>query len=299
MRRVAFAICGTFLLGAASGSGQVPTTSAGTPAANQTATSSPAVDSFAEQIAKQIEKKHLKSVLVIGATGPKSYELTQDGQDLGDEISASLTKQANGFQVVDRVTLRDFVKKNGLSEVMVVSDNLADWIARKAGVAGFVVIQFGPVSNGKVRIGAELYKTNADDGDSLITVKTELELSADEKRVGFRPLDSDWNKPTIPEAESKKLPPDRSPHCASCAPPAFSQLARGQGRNIDETVSLYVTVLSDGAIGDLAIVKPAPFGMNTIAVETILQKWHFKPALDSSGKAIPFRVNIELRYQAN
>ena len=89
-----------------------------TPTANQMTMPSPELDVFAAQITQLIEKKHLKSVIVIGAMGPVAGELTQDGQEIGDEISAALTKKANGFQVVDRAALRDFLKQNGVSEAM-------------------------------------------------------------------------------------------------------------------------------------------------------------------------------------
>src|ERR1017187_8781194 len=65
-------------------------------------------------------------------------------------------RQASGFQVVDRATLREFVKKNGVSESMMVSDALANWITRKAGVAGYLVIQIGEVSKGRAKIAANL-----------------------------------------------------------------------------------------------------------------------------------------------
>jgi hypothetical protein len=131
-------------------------TSNGIPALSQTAASSPELDSLVAQIAQQIVKKHLKSVAVIGAVGPKANEPTEDGKELGDEISSSLTTRASGFQVVDRATLREFVKKNGVSESMMVSDALANWITRKAGVAGYLVIQIGEVSKGRAKIAANL-----------------------------------------------------------------------------------------------------------------------------------------------
>ena len=267
-------------------------------ASSQTAASVPELDALAAQIAQQIEKKHLKSVLVIGAAGSDASKLTQDGKDIGDEISAALTKRANGFQVTDRGTLRDFLKKNGVSEAMVVSDALANWIARNSRVAGYVVIQIGDFSNGKVNITANLYRADSGDVTSLGTTKTELELSDDQKRVGFRLLDSDWNKPTISSEDAKKLPPDRSPKCLSCPRPNFPESIRQNlGRNSDETVGMYVTVFPDGTAGDVAVVKPGPFGISEIVVRTILQKWHFKAAVDANGKPVAFRTDVEVLYR--
>jgi TonB family protein len=83
-----------------------------------TAANSAALDAFVAQISQQITSKHLKIVVVIGAVGGDAADLTRDGWELGDEISTALTKQSNGFQVIDRAALRDFVKKNGVSGAM-------------------------------------------------------------------------------------------------------------------------------------------------------------------------------------
>ncbi len=301
MRQVVYSICGLLLLCAVGDARQADGTAAAAPTVvtSQAATSSPEIDSFAAQIAQQIEKKHLKAVLVIGAAGEDPAKLTQDGQEIGDEISAALTKNANGFQVVDRATLRDFLRKNGVSETMTVSDVLANWIARFAKVAGYVVIQIGAFSNGKVKIAANLYRTELGDVTLLGTTKTELALSDEQKRVGFRPLDPDWNKPTMSIEAAKKLPDERSPKCASCLPPQFSDYIRhAVGRSAEEGVGMYVTVFPDGSVGELAVLKPGTFGMTTIAVDTILQKWHFKPALDANGKPMAFRSFVEISFQS-
>jgi hypothetical protein len=301
MRQVVYSICGLLLLSAVCDARQAAGTAAAAPtvATSQVPTSSPEIGSFAAQIAQQIEKKHLKAVLVIGAVGGDPGKLTQDGQEIGDRVSAALTKNANGFQVVDRATLRDLLRKNGVSETMAVSDVLANWVARLAKVAGYVVIQIGAFPNGKVKIAANLYRTELGDVTLLGTTKTELELSDEQKRVGFRPLDSDWNKPTLSIEDTKKLPPDRSPKCASCPPPQFSDSFRhAVGRSAEESVGMYVTVFRDGSVGELALVKPGPVGMTTIAVNTILQKWHFKPALDANGKPMAFRSFVEISFQS-
>lgn len=301
VRRFIYAVGCLVIAGAVRGAQQ--TTAQASPlnvatALSQTATRATELDSLAAQIAQQIEKKHLKSVVVIGAVGRDASRLTQDGKEIGDEISAALTNRANGFQVVDRGALRDFLKKNGISEAMAVSDALAALTARISTVAGFVVIQIGEVSNGKVKLAANLYRSDLGDVTPLGTTKTELELSDEQKRVGFRPLDSDWNRPTIPIEDAKKLPPERSPKCSSCSGPHFPESIRQSVRSSggDQTVGTYITVFADGTVGDIAIVKPAPFGLNEIVVGTI-QKWHFKPAVDSEGKPMAFRSSSEMRFQ--
>lgn len=297
MRRIFFGICVVMFFGVTCGAQQAAVTSPSIATA-VSGQASPELDALAALIAHQIEKKHLKSVVVIGAVGRDASKLTQDGQEIGDQISAALTNRAKGFQVVDRGTLRDFLKKNGISEAMAVSDALAAWVARISNVSGYVVIQIGEVSNGKAKIAANLYRADLEDVTSLGTTKTELELSDEQKRVGLLPLNSDWNRPTITIEDGKKLPPDRSPKCTSCPPPEFlDSIRHSVGRNGDETVGMYVTVFPDGKPGEIAVVKPGPFGMSQIAVGTILRKWQFTPAVDGDGKPIAFRINVEVRYQ--
>ena len=211
------------LIGAACGARQEAAVAPSVPApAWNTAANSAALDAFVVRISQQITKKHLTSVAVIGAVGGRSDQLTQDGTALGDEVSAALTKQIGGFQVVDRTALRDFVRKIGISDAMVVSDALANCIARLAKVSGFIVVRMGGVSNGRVKIAAEVYRTGGEDGELQATTKTEVEISADQKRDGFRPLDSIWNRPTRPIEESKLLAADRSPQCVTCPKPEFT-----------------------------------------------------------------------------
>jgi len=270
--------------------------SSGTPALHQTATPSPELDALAAQIAQQIEKKHLKSVLVIGAVGPDAGKLTQDGQEIGDEISAALTKKANGFQVIDRRTLRDFLDRNGVSEAMTVSDALANWIARKTGIAGFVVVQITAAASGRASIAVSLYKKGQDEGDLQTTVKSELELNPNEERDGFRPLDSDWDKATYSKEELSHIPANSQAACTLCPYPQFTEAARHQGPGIRETAIIYVTVSSEGRVRDIAVVKPARFGLNASAVEAILYLWRFKPGLDAQGKAVSTRFPVEVTF---
>lgn len=297
MRRIIFGICVMMIGGAVCRAQQTDVTSPPNGfAASDQAASSPELDALASQIAQQIEKKHLKSVLVIGAVGPDTEKLTQDGQEIGDQVSVALAKKANGFQVVDRGGLRDFLKRNGISETMTVSDALANWLARKTGMGGYVVVQIVSAANGRVSIAASVYKKGQDEGDLQKTFKTELELTVKEKRDGLRPLDSDWNKPTYSKEELGQIPVSRQAACMQCPYPQFTEEARHQGPGISETATIFVTVSADGRVSDIAVAKPARFGLNASAVEAILYLWRFKPGLDAQGKAVTTRFPVEITF---
>jgi hypothetical protein len=262
-----------------------------------------ALDSLVVPVAKKILQYRVKNVIVIGAAGPEPDVPTQFGQQLGDDFSDALAKQSKDFDVGDRAALRDYIKKKGVSEAMVVSDALANWMAVKVNTQGFVLLQIKKLSEGKIRIIAFLYRTAVDEGDWLFTADTEIDLTAEEQQKAFLPIDSDWNKTTYSEEEFSKLPLDRVPHCDSCPKPEMTKLSesfshvRDGGSGISEKVVMYVTILPDGTAADIAVIKSARFGLNAPAVEIIAQKWRFKPAKDADGNPTPFRVNAEITYQ--
>jgi hypothetical protein len=302
-RRVVSAMCLILLLSAVCGAQQTPigaVSSAqhqpGIPLVDHTPTPMPSFEGLAAFIAQQIEKKHLKNVIVIGVAGPKADEPTQFGLELGDKFSAALARQSKEFQVGERGQLRDFVKKNRVSDVMVVSDALANWIAAKVGAGGYVLLKFLKVSNAEADVEAILYGTDKDDGKFLEASNTTIDLSADEYLNGFRAIDSDWNKETYTREEYKQLPPDRQPSCISCPTPQYTQAGRKE-RATNEMVEMDLTVFPDGTAGDIAIIKSARYGLTASSLETILQKWKFKPALDADGKAMAVRVPVETLFQ--
>src|SRR5579864_8071430 len=93
----------------------------GIPLIDQTPTPMPSFEGLAALMAQRILQKHLKSVVVIGAAGPKPDEPTQFGLELGDKFSMALAKESKEFKVGERGELREFVKKAGVSDAMVVS----------------------------------------------------------------------------------------------------------------------------------------------------------------------------------
>jgi hypothetical protein len=281
-----------FLLLLAFGACVAPMDLNGAPGRSQTNPSA-ALDSLVSTISQKITENHLENVVVIGAAGPKPDAPTEFGRQLGSEFTAALAKQSSGFRVVDRDALRDLVTKNGVSQVMVVSDALADWIALKANAEGFVVLQIGNALNGAAEVNALLYCPAPDEGTLLFTAKAELELNS-AGQEGLRPVNSDWNKITRGF---------REPTCASCPNPSLTNAARNfarsssTGTGIFDTVTLAVTVLPDGTTGDVAVVKSARFGLNANAVDIVTQKWRFKPGADADGKPTPVRLILQVTYR--
>lgn len=302
-RRVVFAMCLMLLLSAVCGARQLPIGGAGSvqhqpgiPLIDHTPTPMPSFEGLAAFIAQQIEKKHLKDVIVIGVAGPKPDEPTQFGSELGDKFSVALAGQSKAFQVGERGQLRDFVKKNRVSDAMVVSDALANWIAAKVGAEGYVLLKFLNVSPFRADVEAILCETAKDDGNFLEASNTAIDLTDNQYLNGFRAIDSDWNKETYTKDEYRQLPPSHLPVCSSCPQPEYTDAGRKE-RVTNEKVNLEITVFPDGKAGNIVVLKSARYGLTASFVETILQRWKFKSALDADGKAIAVRLPVEAFFQ--
>ena len=236
MRRFSFAIGVMLLLSAVCGARQLPPAKSvpvqhqpRIPLIDHTPTPMPSFEGLVALVAQQIVQKHLKSVVVIGAAGPKVDEPTQFGLELGDKFSVALAKQSKEFQVGERVALREFIRKAGVADAMVVSDGLANWIASKASSEGFIVLKFLNVWENRADVEAILCETDKEDGKFLEASNTLIELSADQYSDGFRAIDSDWNKEAHPGKDGDTLPSDSMPVCAVCHQPEMTEVARKAG----------------------------------------------------------------------
>jgi TonB family protein len=268
----------------------------GTPAVDRTPASAATLEELITQVAQQIQQQHLKSVAVIGAVGPMPDVPTKFGLEFGDKFSADLAKLSGDVRVEDRAALREIVKKNRVSDVMVVSDSLANWVALKARAEGYVVVEFSRVASGGAEVLVTLYRTDKEDGYFLSSANTNLDITLDQYTDGLLPIDSDWNKDTYTKDENQQLPRDSQPKCTSCPRPEYTQMARKE-RAAHEQVVLEITVFTDGTAGDIAVIKSARYGLTAGSVELVIQKWQFKPALDADGIATSIRLRVEIFFQ--
>jgi TonB family protein len=86
----------------------------------------------------------------------------------------------------------------------------------------------------------------------------------------------------------------RSPECAYCPRPEYSdqaRLAKYQG-----SVLLNVVVLANGKAGRIEILKGVGMGLDEKAMEAV-RTWQFKPAIGRDGKPIAAVVPIEVVFQ--
>ena len=79
------------------------------------------------------------------------------------------------------------------------------------------------------------------------------------------------------------------PSCTSCPMPGFSDAARAA--KFHGTVLLSIVVTTEGRATSIYVLKGAPFGLTTRAIEAA-QHWRFEPGL-KDGNPVPVRVQVE------
>jgi TonB family protein len=83
--------------------------------------------------------------------------------------------------------------------------------------------------------------------------------------------------------------------CISCPPPDYSDAARAA--KYQGTVQLSIVVTIEGQATSIFVLKGAPFGLTTKAIEAT-RRWRFKPG-QKDGKPVSVRVATESTWHLN
>lgn len=256
--------------------------------------SSREIDDLALKVAAEIKKRRFARVAVFGAAGPGD-KLTRVGPALGDALSDVLARVAQGFEVVDRAALRTKLQQERVAESMLVDGALAEWVSSKMRADGYVFMTIGSFDPPNITLAAHVYIAKEEDMASVADWHVGMELSGPYLDAVREPLNSDR------EIAVKDKSPDKAemglssePQCIECRAPDYSDAARKAKHR--GTSTLVITVTVEGEIQDIAVVKPAGYGLDGAAVEAI-QRWKFKPAVDLGGKPIEHRTRIDVEWQ--
>jgi len=84
------------------------------------------------------------------------------------------------------------------------------------------------------------------------------------------------------------------PSCDDCPQPEYTQLART--KRLEGTVVLQVTILTDGSIADIQVVRTPDAELTQMAIGGV-SKWHMNPARRTDGEPVPVRVPIEVTFR--
>ncbi|HXQ97518.1 MAG TPA: energy transducer TonB [Candidatus Limnocylindrales bacterium] len=257
------------------------------------------MDAFAAKVVPEITKRHFSKVAVFGALGPAD-ELTVLGPMIGDALSATLMRQAQGFQVIDRSVVRERLQQERLSDSTLLTGKLAAWISQLMGAQGLVLVDFGYFHPPKITITASLFDIRRREESAFSTVMISFVPDALQNDQASRPLYSDrtvrdeYNRLSIDSKQVSENPQITPATCISCPVPEYSGQAR-RGR-IQGEIWLLVTVTPEGKATEITVVRAAGYGLDEQAVIAV-RDWKFKPAVDKDGKAVKNRLPVEVRFQ--
>jgi TonB family protein len=242
------------------------------------------IDIVISKVIQAIRSNHFSEVLVLGAKRTDD-KFSQLGMIVGDAFSASLVKQAAGFQVVSRGAIRTFLDKIEATPGEMLTDDWKDGICDSLDADSFVLVTLERVDGRKLRGSANLFASVSGPVKSLAGWK--FELAADdvlrkENKVELRAV--------TPQQGI------REPQCDYCPRPDFVTEAAKNAHVVEASVLLWVLVGTDGRATDVIVLKGAPYGMNAGAVDAV-KRWKFKPARGNDGKPIARRTQVIMTYQ--
>jgi TonB family protein len=254
---------------------------------------------LASQTAQKIREAPIEdaqpSVLVIDFFRNSPGTPSRLGSLLADHFSESLSAYSNGMKIVDRKILKDYLTKEWTTLENLQSNDVCLRIGRQLGAMGVIV---GTLSEKEdsvtLTLKIEGLGLNAKIEDPFPRSGTTavLLLNEDLRRMFSEPGPNYARKPDeIPQEPGvfRSGPGVTPPTCDKCSPPDYSDAARAAKFQGNVTLSLVVT--PDGQVNSILVVKGAPFGLTSKAIEAV-QRWHFKPGL-KDGMPVAVRVEVE------
>jgi TonB family protein len=255
--------------------------------------SSPEIDALAAKLVPEIAKRHFGRVAVFGASGPGDQP-TQLGKAIGDALSDSLSRRAQEFTVVDRDKMREALKTLRVSETALLNEYLADWICPKIQAGGAVILQIKGLEGNAAILKADVFDWTELSKKPAYSAQETLTLGRDLIGASRMPLNSDQSLPILGErGNSGGGTGITNPVCVDCPPADLSTEA--QKMRLSGEAYLAATILRDGKLTEISVVKAAGHGLDARAVEALL-RWQLKPALDQGARPIEKRMSIKIEF---
>jgi TonB family protein len=254
---------------------------------SQSTSSWPEIENLADKMVPEIKKYKIKTLFVIGSGDPGAA-VTDLTVQLRDALSDSLAHHSQDVSVIGGMALRAFLKQNRISERMLYSTALADWITIYIHADAFVSIRIEGIWDRRIRLAAELHPKKKD-FESVKGYKYDLGLS-----------DLQIQASTWPHLQSLKIPDEKEAKsgmtdigCIYCPHPDYTDEARN--KKVTAKLIVWITVRPDGTADDILIRNPVGFGLDAEAIEKILG-WKFKPAT-KEGHPVAAQTQVEIYWE--
>lgn len=263
------------------------------------------LDLLASQTAKKIREAPVadaqSSILVMDFFRNSAGTSSRLGSLLADRYAESLGTYSEGFKIIDREILKDHLAKEWTTLEDLQSQEVCFRIGRQLGATGVIL---GTLAEDKTSINLTLKieglgpKAKIEDLFPRREMTASFLLSEDLHRRLMEPgpnyARSSDDIPAEPGVVNLGSPGVTPPSCDNCPAPEYSDAARVakyQGK-----VTLSIVVTAEGQVTSIYVLKGAPFGLTSKAIEAI-QGWHFKPAL-KDGKPISVRIAVESTWRS-
>jgi hypothetical protein len=299
--RIVFAIFGMLLAGASRSPQQTRPFGPPSPASPVFGpVKSAEMDTLASKVAEKIGEQKLASAVVVGGAGPEN-KVSALGASLRDGLNDALTRQAVGFRVISMADINDTLKRNRVSAGMIYCNLVSDWLAAHAQADTAIVIELERLEDGKALITVEIRderkKIPADKQTRVAAVsyaKIAGEIPLTDQQISSRTIQY---QPALSVLVSTvSMDTNSMPKCIQCPFPDYTKL--NPRPKLHGMIYAAITVLPDGSTTDVWIVGPIGFGLDPIAVNTLLA-WKLRPGVDGQKRPVATRVPIELAINSN
>jgi TonB family protein len=258
------------------------------------------IDALAARIVEKINADNVTVFLVVGG-GSREGKVTELGVQLRDALNDSLVRQAAGVHVLTGTEMRNGLKQLRISEGMLYSNALADWLAQRNHADGLATIEVERVENGHAEVLVQFADRRAKPTKKANDKKKKIEFSSEDFQgqinltaIQVKSATVEYRPPLHTPAMKSGTDGVGMPWCDYCPKPEYSEVARL--KRIQGTVYLLVTVLPDGSADDILISRPLGFGLDATTIDQLL-KWKFKPAVDGQKLPVATQVPIEIAFQ--
>jgi len=261
------------------------------------------LDSLALHTTQRIREAHLEekapAVLVMDFFRNSMGSYSRLGTLLADKFSESLAASAEGFKVLGRKTLSEYLVQNWTTLEDLQSTDVCFQIGRQIGASG-VILGTMQEENGKLYLTLHLAgfgpspnaKDIFEDTDDRIRFPLTDELHA----LLFEPGPNYTRKPDQipeePEIFKGVISGVSVPICLYCPQSVYSDVARAA--KYQGTVILSIVVSAEGEVTSIYVMKAAPFGLTTEAIEAA-KHWRLEPG-KKDGKPVSVRVETESTF---
>jgi TonB family protein len=261
------------------------------------------LDSLASLTAQRIREAHLKekapAVLVMDFFRNSMVGYSRLGTLLADKFSEFLAANADGFKVLDRKILGEYLVQNWTTLEDLQSTDVCFQIGRQIGASG-VILGTMQEENGELYLTLHLEgfgpSRNAKDIFEITDDRIRFPLTDELRALLFEPGPNYTRKPDqIPEEPGifeAGISGVSVPTCLYCPQPGYSDVARAA--KYQGSVTLSIVVTAEGEVTSIYVMKAAPFGLTTEAIEAA-KHWRLEPG-KKDGKPASVRVETESTF---